>query len=185
MLCYRIEVLAGLKDAIEVQQVSGKHTRAWSKGAVRMNSSVSIGALCLVLAGCYGFTPSATRKEVSPSDIIGTWQFAAHPRVTGPEQTPINDGVITIRFKGDGTFEETVVKPGIDEPLTQSGTWKLDGTELALEGVLLKETSGVPWESTTAHWSIIDSFERRGEVAIHGGCFDDPDGWREFKKLGP
>lgn len=139
----------------------------------------------ILLGGCPHLLPDKTKGKVTKADIVGTWQFEADPKWL--HDVPQNNGLVTIVFKDDGTFDEKVVAPGKKEPLLQSGTWKLDRAHIELNNVLLwGATADVQgWGPASARWWIIDSGKWGVQLAIFGGCDRDPDGFHEFRKVSP
>jgi hypothetical protein len=156
-------------------------------------------AAALLLAGMSpacspgaGFgVPDATTRTVTPSDIIGRWQYRANPREAGG--VPEDDGVVTIAFAASGAFEQLIVPPPSTRASTivQKGTWALKGSSLELSGLLMWETgfpsthppSAPHWIARDKTWIIIDSVQRPGNVAIYGGAKQDPDFDDELDRL--
>ncbi|WFB34380.1 hypothetical protein P3T73_09420 [Kiritimatiellota bacterium B12222] len=135
--------------------------------------------LCILFAvsGCGpAFLPGPTSKTVFTSDIVGTWQYPAD----------YGETTVTIEFKADHSFVQTIIPAPPAPHQIHTGTWALDHNAPQL--TLLKPVFGdstQPWILEAASWWMIDSVRNPDlSVSICGAADDrDPDSCFEMKKL--
>jgi hypothetical protein len=98
-----------------------------------------------------------TEKKVRVKDVTGQWQFYLDRA----------SRTVTIDFRPDGTFTETIVSNQGDFTECPEGTWRLDGPRIHLDGYVAAESA----MSQPRTWWLVDT---PGGFAVFGGDAPDP-----------
>jgi hypothetical protein len=138
-----------------------------------------LSASVLMILNVVGCGPAAlpypTEKKVSPTQIVGKWQY----------DTDYDEATVTLVLNADGSFVQNVPKSSLGGARVQRGLWSLDGADLFLENALRYNYGQNRWETTGYNCWIIDEFGLNSSFTLFGGdgFQDDPDSGDVFERV--
>jgi hypothetical protein len=134
----------------------------------------SLLATLLLLNSCApAALPPPTQQPISASQLIGRWRYLGDYQQT----------TVEIEFLANGRFLQTVtLKTGAVKK--QQGSWQLIGAKVALQNILINESSKstpslITWKPHTNTWWFTDA---SGTVNLIGGERFDPDSFSEIQR---
>ncbi|HUT25720.1 MAG TPA: hypothetical protein VM492_15385 [Sumerlaeia bacterium] len=118
--------------------------------------------------------PERTRRTVKPSDIVGKWRYYSR----------LHSRIIIIYLRPNGEFVQSIPQPNDGSMVEHKGRWRVEGSYLALDDILIGLEEGDPVQ-TNVKWWIVESMMRGVPAAlvIFGGDGLDERFWEGFVKL--
>lgn len=141
----------------------------------RLTSALLPAVLLLVLCSC-SYEPIKTSRAVDKREIIGNYTYAKN-----------GGGEVRLKLKADGSFKQTVQFEEDGQSVEVSGTWRVDGAYLILDGLWIsdprdparqKTKDGEPLGTT---WWIVDA--PRVSCRLYGGDHTEPSHFEYISKV--
>lgn len=135
--------------------------------------AIFVACFGLGLSGC-GSSSDAVAAPFAAleADVTGLWEYAAVP--PSAQRYANEGGNFILRLRADRTYSQIVIPPGTQRGLRQDGLWRIDGSNLTLDGMIVwTPATELRWGVASQRWPLVASQLRPGQCGIVGGVTPD------------